>query len=359
MTDKESSEISASSAPDRLRRPRIGITLGDPNGIGPEVTLRCLSDPRLARFMDPVVIGSASILNAHARKLGFGDLDLRVVEQLPVRGKESGICVLDVSTKENPSVEFGKITEEGGRLAMKSVERGVDLCMEGELDAVVTAPISKEAIFMAGYDTPGHTEFIARQTGSEAYTMMMVAGELRVGLVTGHMSLWDVPKAVTQDLILEKVRIISQSLISDFGIQRPRIAMLGLNPHAGDGGILGREENETIAPAIGRACESGFHVFGPYPADGFFAVHGYRAFDAVLAMYHDQGLIPFKTIAFDNGVNYTAGLPIVRTSPDHGTAYDIAGQGKASPGSMRSALYLAIDIARRRSETGSEAVAQS
>lgn len=298
--------------------------------------------------MEPLVIGSAEVLREHAARLGFGDLRLRIVRQPPERTVEGEITVLDVTEGAPFDVAFGAITEAGGRLAMAAVSRAVDLCMSGEADAMVTAPISKEAIAMAGYSEPGHTEFIARRTRSERYTMMMIADKLRVGLVTGHMAIWDVPKYVTREAILEKVAIINETLRHDFGISRPKIAVLGLNPHAGDGGVMGHEEEDYIIPAVAEACERGDLVFGPFAADGFFAVSAYRAYDAVLAMYHDQGLVPFKTLAFDTGVNYTAGLPIVRTSPDHGTAYDIAGKGEASPGSMRSAIYLALDIARRR-----------
>lgn len=335
-------------SPDRRVRPRIGITLGDPNGIGPEVVLKCLLDSRLIRFMEPVVIGSNDVLHQHAERLNVRDLRLKVEKELPERLSEGAVTVLDILPGESPEVEFGKITAAGGTLAMKAVEVATDLCLAGRLDAMVTAPISKEAISLAGYTEPGHTEFIARRTSTNEYMMMMVAGDMRIGLVTVHMAIWDVPRSVTHEEILRKIRILTTSLQDDFEIVRPRIAVLGLNPHAGDGGVLGREEEDTIIPAIRQACDDGYLAFGPYAADGFFAIGGYRNFDAVLAMYHDQGLVPFKTLAFESGVNFTAGLPIVRTSPDHGTAYDIAGQGKASPGSMRSAIYAAIDISRNR-----------
>ena len=324
------------------------ITLGDPNGVGPEVVLRCLADSRLCRFMEPVVVGSAHVLEVHARKLGYADTRIEAVDSVPAHAEEGVIHVLEASGGDEPRVAFGKVSEEGGRVAMQSVEAATDLCLSGEADGLVTAPISKEAIRMAGYQDPGHTEFIARRAGSDTYTMMMISDQLRVGLVTGHIPIWDVPKGVTKEAILEKIDIIHRSLVRDFGIVRPKIAVLGLNPHAGEGGVLGREEAEIIIPAIEASCERGALVFGPFPADGFFAIGGYQLYDAVVAMYHDQGLVPFKTLAFESGVNFTAGLSIVRTSPDHGTAYNIAGEGKASPGSMRSAIYLAIDVARRR-----------
>lgn len=334
--------------PRRARRPRIAVTLGDPNGVGPEVVLKCLADSRLTKFVEPLVVGSAHVLKVHANKLGYRDLRIHVVQQVPEHLPEDDVSVLDTEKGEKPHVAFGKITAEAGQLAMRAVEVATDLCLDGTAEAVVTAPISKEAIAMAGYEFPGHTEFIARRTGSEAYTMMFVADELRIGLVTGHIPIWDVPKRVTRDAIIEKIQVISASMTRDFGIERPKIAVLGLNPHAGDGGVLGREEAEAILPAIEQSCEDGNLVFGPFPADSFFGIGAYRLYDAVLAMYHDQGLVPFKTLAFESGVNFTAGLPIVRTSPDHGTAFNIAGEGKASPGSIRSAVYLAVDIARRR-----------
>ena len=330
------------------KRPRIAVTLGDPNSVGPEVVLKCLTDSRLMKFVEPLLVGSAHVLKVHANKLGYRDLCIHVVQQAPERLQEGGLTVLDIAKGDKPRVEFGQVTKDAGRLAMKAVEAATDLCLDGHVEAMVTAPISKEAIVLAGYDDPGHTEFITRRTGSDTYTMMLVSDELRVGLVTGHIPIWDVPKRVTSEAILEKIRVISASLVQDFGIDRPKIAVLGLNPHAGDGGVLGREETETILPAIERSCEEGNLVFGPFPADSFFGIGAYRLYDAVLAMYHDQGLIPFKTLAFESGVNFTAGLPIVRTSPDHGTAFNIAGEGKASPGSMRSAVYLALDIIHRR-----------
>lgn len=323
--------------------------MGDANGVGPEVTLKCLADSRMLRLMRPVIVGSADAVEQNARALGISLANVRTVDRVEDdswSGEET--LLLDVQPEQSFRVEFGKIEAGAGKLAMESVARAVDLCVSGKTDAMVTAPISKEAISRAGFHDPGHTEFIVKRTGTDAHTMMMVSDTLRVGLVTGHVAVWDVPRGITREAILEKVDIIDRSLRDDFGIARPKIAVLGLNPHAGDGGIMGKEEVEVIVPAIGDACASGHLVFGPFPADGFFAIGGYRLYDAVLAMYHDQGLIPFKVLAFESGVNFTAGLPIVRTSPDHGTAFNIAGEGKASPASMRSAIYVAIDIARRR-----------
>ncbi len=328
-------------------RMRLAVTAGDPNGVGPEVALKCVSDPRLLRYVEPVLVGPRGVLERHRTDLGLQDVALHTIslpgETVPV----GAVAVLDPDPALTPAVEYGAITAAAGRAAMRAVETAVRGCVEGSFDAMVTAPISKEAISLAGYDAPGHTEFIAGLTGGRPL-MMLVSDRLRVALVTAHVPLRAVPEAVTQGLVKQRIADLSQSLRRDFGIERPRVAVLGLNPHAGDGGVLGSEERDVIAPAVRAACAEGLHAFGPYPADGFFASRGFAEVDAVLAMYHDQGLVPFKTLAFESGVNFTAGLPIVRTSPDHGTAYDIAGLGRASASSMRAAVYLAIDVARRR-----------
>lgn len=339
-------------------KPRIAISMGDPNGVGPEVTLKSLRDSRLMKYVDPVIIGSASVMRTHLEKLEMQDVSLKVYQdigQLPERGIEGSVqaeknelAVLDLFNGAAAGVKFGEITEEAGALSMKAVEKAVDLCVNKQVDAMVTAPISKEAIALAGYENRGHTGFIAERIQAKSHTMVMVSQELKVGLLSEHVPIGEVSQMVTKEAILEKVNILSASLMTDFAVDRPRIAVLGLNPHAGDGGLLGKEEMETIQPAIDACCEQGHLVFGPFAADGFFAVGGFKNYDAILAMYHDQGLIPFKTIAFGHGVNYTAGLDIVRTSPDHGTAFNIAGQRKASPDSMRSAIYLARDIVKQR-----------
>lgn len=327
---------------------RVAITLGDPNGIGPEVVLKSLHDPGLMPSMTPVIIGSEHVLRVHADVLGFSDLDIHVVDEVPDEVPRGDVALVDVAEEAAPPVTFGAVTADGGRLAMRAVERAVDACLAGTVDAMVTAPISKEAVNRAGYDIPGHTEFIAERTGGAKPTMMMVAGGLRVGLVTSHVALSDVPSKVTEESILEKLRVMDASLRTDFAIEDPKVAVLGLNPHAGEAGAFGMEEKNVIEPALEAARQEGFRVEGPIPADGYFATQLDADFDAVLAMYHDQGLVPFKALAFDHGVNYTAGLPIVRTSPDHGTAYGIAGKGMALPGSMRAALEVAVAVARHR-----------
>jgi 4-hydroxythreonine-4-phosphate dehydrogenase len=327
---------------------RVAITLGDPNGIGPEVLLKSLNDPGLAPAMKPVLVGSPRVLRVHADMLGYSDLSIEVVDEIPDEIPDEDCVILDVSDGSDPPVSFGAITPEAGRLSMRAVERAVEACRHGTVDAMVTAPISKDAVQQAGYDVPGHTEFIAEMVGNVRPTMMMVAGGLRVGLVTGHIPVAEVAENITEEAILEKLRTIDASLRRDFAIDEPKVAVLGLNPHAGDAGVLGREEEAIIEPALDGARAEGLDVDGPMAADGYFATQLDEGYDAVLAMYHDQALVPFKALAFDRGVNFTAGLPIVRTSPDHGTAFGIAGKGMALPGSMRSAIETAAAIARHR-----------
>ncbi len=338
-------------------RPRVALTMGDPNGIGPEIILKTLADAALMRHVRPVVIGSKAVLERHAAKI--------TDNLLPTTSYQ----VVEVD-REPPAVRFGEITEAGGRFAMRAVERATDLCLDGAADAMVTAPLSKEAIRRAGYANPGHTEFIAGRAGCADYAMMMVAeapeggagpehvlleGALRVALVTAHVPLRVVAEAVTCEAILGKLRVVDRALRQDFGIAAARIAVLGPTLLGVAGGALGGEEACVLAPALEAARARGLDARGPFPADGFFGLRKHVRYDAVLAMYHDQGLVPFKALAFEQGVNYTAGLPLVRTSPDHGTAFDIAGRGAASPESMKSAVRLAAAIARRRREQTSPA----
>lgn len=325
-------------------RPRIAITMGDPNGIGPEVVLKALADEGLREAVRPVIVGAAPIME-------------RVQADLELVG---GADVVDVSGGNSDlTPDYGVIDGRAGRLAMRAVEAAVDMCLSGDVDAMVTAPISKESVRLGGYDIPGHTEFIADRvaaaTGADRlpHTMMMVSGALRVGVVTGHMPIRDVADAVTGRLIVEKLRVIDTSLRVDFGIDSPRIGVLGLNPHAGDGGVLGMEEIDIVSPALEAARSEGIDVAGPFPADGFFGRRADRTVDAVLAMYHDQGLVPFKALSFERGTNFTAGLPIVRTSPDHGTAFDIAGMGRASERSLAAAIRVAAQIVYARAGAGS------
>jgi 4-hydroxythreonine-4-phosphate dehydrogenase len=318
--------------------PRLLLTLGDPNGIGPEVVLKALADPGLRERARLSVVGARAPLAYYAGRLGL----------------EEALEGLDLEEVEGGPPEPGRVTPEGGAQAMAAVARACDLCLSGAADAMVTAPLHKEAIHRAGHPFPGHTEFLAERTGAPEVVMVLASGALRVALVTTHLPLREVAAAVTAEAVLRKLRQLDASLRQDFGIARPRIAVLGLNPHAGDGGVLGTEERDVLAPALAEASRQGLDASGPHPADAFFGRRGWERHDAVLAMYHDQGLAPFKALAQGGGVNVTLGLPIVRTSPDHGTAFDIAGQGLADPASFIAAAHLAADLAeaRRRGGTG-------
>lgn len=330
---------------------RVAISIGDINGIGPEVVLKTLADVELTEAT-PIILSNRKVVDYYADQL---DLDLPFHyaedrEQL----KSGQINILKTYGEDASDIEPGSFTKASGMLAMKAVEKGIDLCISNKTDALVTAPISKEAINKAGYPFPGHTEFLAEKTHTDQYMMMLVNRELRVGLVSIHEPLAEVPGHITQSSVFSHISIMHQSLQMDFNIGEPNIAVLGLNPHAGDGGIIGTEEIEIIEPAIRKAREEGMNATGPHPADGFFGNRKYKKCDGILAMYHDQGLIPFKTLSFGTGVNFTAGLPIIRTSPDHGTAFDIAGKNMADPSSFRQAFELAVKLARNRKRQAAE-----
>jgi 4-hydroxythreonine-4-phosphate dehydrogenase len=311
--------------------------MGDPNGIGPEVILKYLANLDLQALGSFLVVGSRSVFEQHAVTLGSKTTGLL----------DGGLVAFDDEPGFDCDVTFGTIDASAGRAAMRAVERAVDLCLSGEVDAVVTAPISKEAVNLAGYRIPGHTEFIADRCGATPL-MIMVAGGLRVALLTGHVPLASVSTSINERLITARLVALIESLRSDFGIQQPRVAVLGLNPHAGEGGFLGAEERDMFEPAIARLRVDDFDISGPYPADGFFGRREYLNFDGILAAYHDQGLGPFKAISFGTGVNFTAGLPIVRTSPDHGTAFAIAGKAQATESSFAAAVELATTVVKAR-----------
>ncbi|MEZ4903634.1 MAG: 4-hydroxythreonine-4-phosphate dehydrogenase PdxA [Spirosomataceae bacterium] len=330
-------------------KPIIGITLGDYNGIGPEIILKALYNNQLNRICTPVVYGSMRILNRYRNQFDMKDWNLfgaQKIEQINPKMTNIITCWQDPQEDIQP----GKITPEAGRGAFESLKRATQDLKAGKLDAIVTAPINKDNIQNDEFKFPGHTEYFAEMFEAKESLMFMVSDILRVGVVTGHIPLQEVAENITKDKIIHKLQAMLSSLRGDFGIRKPRIAVLGLNPHAGENGLLGKEEQETIEPAIKELKNKGQLIFGPYPADGFFAAQTFRKFDAVLAMYHDQGLTPFKTIAFNDGVNFTAGLSIVRTSPDHGTAYDIAGKNQADETSMRQAIFTACDIVGYRKE---------
>lgn len=324
---------------------RLAISIGDYNGVGPEVVLRTLADTDLAE-VTPVILSDEPVLDFYADRLGIRLPWRRAGSAEEIAGGQ--INVLPCFSIDGREVRPGELDRHAGACAMASVDRGIALCMEGKADALVTAPISKEAVNMAGYHIPGHTEYLAEQTGADRVMMMLVSGPLRVGLVTGHIPLKEVSSRLSQEELTRSIETMNRSLSADFGIPSPRLAVLGLNPHAGDGGVMGREEIDTIAPAIRAAAERGIAVSGPHPADGFFGSRAHESVDGVLAIYHDQGLVPFKALSFGRGVNFTAGLPIIRTSPDHGTAFDIAGTGEADTGSFAAACELARTLATNR-----------
>lgn len=330
-------------------KPIIGITIGDMNGIGLEVVLKTLSAPQILVMCTPVIYGNTKVVSYHKNIIENSDLifhSLRTNDR-PHPGKINVVNCWD----ENVNVTLGKATEEGGKYALRSLEAAVEDVKKRNVDALVTAPINKKAMQLAGFPYPGHTEYLTQHWGRNQQSLMLMASDvLRVGLVTNHLPLKEVTEVITKELLLEKIQLLHDTLRIDFGIERPTIAVLGLNPHAGDEGVIGQEEERIIRPAIVERKKGGIFAMGPFPADGFFANGQFSKFDGILAMYHDQGLVPFKTLAFGGGVNFTAGLAGVRTSPDHGTAYDIAGQNIANPDSFRSALFLAIDIARNRHE---------
>lgn len=326
---------------------RVGISIGDINGIGPEVVIKALSDNRILQSCTPIVYASSKTLSYHKKTLRNVDFPFQSIktssEAIPNK-----INIIN-AWNEEVRIEFGKPTETSGKYAFLSLEKATEDLASNGIDVLVTAPISKEAIQSAGFQFPGHTEYLAHLSGEPDALMMMVAGNLRVAIVTSHIALKDVSSSMSIEKIRLKIQALNNSLKKDFGIIKPKIAVFGLNPHAGENGKMGDEEIQFINPAIKLAQdEDNILAYGPYPADGFFGSSQLGQFDAILAMYHDQGLTAFKALSFDEGVNFTAGLPIVRTSPDHGTAYDIAGKNKASESSLRQAIYLAIDVYKSR-----------
>ena len=327
----------------------VGITQGDGNGIGYEVIIKSLSDARILESFTPVIYGSSKIFGFYRRQIHEIDqMDTNVISSAKdVHPKRINIvnCLPD-----NVFVEPGQATPESAKCAMRSLECAISDIKKGYIDVLVTAPINKRAMASEGFGYTGHTEYLEKQFGVDDVAMFMVSDRLKVGVVTGHIPLKDVASSITKEKIVGKLQLMDRSLRRDFGIRSPKIAVLGLNPHSGDGGLLGVEEKEIILPAVQEASEKGIMAFGPYSPDGFFGLSNYSRFDATLAMYHDQGLGPFKAIAFEQGVNFTAGLPIVRTSPDHGTAYDMAGRATADPHSMMQSIFTAIDIYRHRQE---------
>lgn len=328
-------------------KPRIAITIGDFNGIGPEVVLKSISKKNILNTVNPVLIGSIDIFDFVAKKLKL-KLKLVKIDNYPTEIEKNSIPVIEVSKINIKQLQVGKISPDAGVCAGMAIEKAVSLALNKSVDAIITAPISKEALHLAGYNFPGQTEMIAMLSRSEQSTMMLVSGGLRVALATIHIPIKDVASGISKERILSKIKIVDTTLKNDFKIKMPKIAVLGLNPHAGENGEIGTEEKEFISPAIKISKENNILVEGPFAADGFFGTKQFKNYDAVLAMYHDQGLIPLKLLEFENGVNFTAGIKVLRTSPDHGTAYDIANKYIANPSSMIAAIELAKNILTNR-----------
>lgn len=325
----------------------VGITQGDGNGIGYEVIIKALADARILDQFTPVIYGSSKIFGFYRKLIhNLDQLDTYIINS--ARDARKGKINILNCLGENVFAEPGQATADSAQGAIKSLECAVADVKEGIIDVLVTAPFNKRAIAGEGFGFTGHTEYLEKEFDVNEVLMFMVSDGLKIGVVTGHIPLKDVPTSISTEKILSKLRLMKASLQRDFGIATPKIGVLGLNPHCGDGGLLGDEEQNIILPAVQQATKEGILAFGPYSPDGYFGLGNYSRFDATLAMYHDQGLAPFKAIAFESGVNFTAGLPIVRTSPDHGTAYEMAGRDQADPRSMMSAIYRAVDIYRNR-----------
>ncbi|WP_127018965.1 4-hydroxythreonine-4-phosphate dehydrogenase PdxA [Flagellimonas beolgyonensis] len=325
---------------------KLGISIGDINGIGCEVALKTFEDERMLEFCTPIIFASNKTISQQKGDLNI-DITFNGVREAS-QAIDGKINIVNV-WKEVPTIEYGQATKAGGEYAIKSLKAAVKALKEGAIDVLVTAPINKNNIQSEEFKFPGHTDYLAQELKGESL-MFMVADTLRVGLLTDHIPVKDVANAITSKLIKSKVAIMEKSLKMDFGIRRPKIAMLGINPHSGDKGTIGEEDDKVLAPTIQELFNKGTLVYGPYSADSFFGSDTHKNFDAVLAAYHDQGLIPFKTLSFGKGVNFTAGLDKVRTSPDHGTAYEIAGKGKADESSFKEAVFTAIQVYRNRLE---------
>jgi len=326
----------------------LGISHGDVNGISYEVILKTLLDTRIYEVCTPILYGSAKVAAYHRKALNLPAQNINLIKSADEATQRKAYLINCIN--DEIRVELGKSTPMAGESSYSALQKAVTDLKEGKIDALVTGPIDKHNIQSDTFHFPGHTEYLAAQYPGSESLMLMVNEVMKIGVVTGHYALKDVPGKITQELILEKLRIMNKSLVEDFNIRKPRIAVFSLNPHAGDSGLLGSEEEKIISPAIKLARDQNILAFGPFSADGFFGAGTYSKFDGLLAMYHDQGLIPFKALSYEGGVNYTAGLPIVRTSPAHGTAYEIAGKNEASENSFRHALYMACDILKNREE---------
>ncbi|MGY3214455.1 4-hydroxythreonine-4-phosphate dehydrogenase PdxA [Mucilaginibacter sp. HD30] len=329
-------------------KPKVGISIGDVNGIGLEIIIKTLADSKILNYCTPIVYGHIKVASFYKKAIEATELNFNIITHASqAQHKRANLLTC---WEEEVKIEPGIPNKETGKYAFASLEKATADLLSGEIAALITAPINKDTIQSEDFNFPGHTEYLQEKGEAADSLMFLVSDTLRVGVVTGHIPVSHIAPNLSTEKILAKIKLMNASLKQDFWIRKPKIAVLGLNPHAGDNGLLGHEEQDIIIPAIEEARAADILAFGPYPADGFFANGTYMQFDAVLAMYHDQGLIPFKQIAFESGVNFTAGLKFVRTSPDHGTAYDIAGKNQASEISFREALFTAIHIAQRRKE---------
>ena len=338
--------MEAAHRKDKMDKPVIGITIGDINGIGPEVIIKSLMDTRVLDHITPVIFGSTKVLSFYRKMFGIDDFhysQIKSANEINPRKVNVINCWPDMA-----EIKVGQVTQEAGNCAYLALREATDYLKQDKIDAIVTAPINKKNIQRDDFKFVGHTDFIAEELGVKQNLMLMVADDLRIGVVTAHIPVSEVSESLTKEVIENKLNVFIKTLKKDFGISKPKIALLGLNPHAGEEGLLGKEETEIIEPIIKNYKAKGHLVFGPFPSDGFFGTLQYKKYDGILAMYHDQGLIPFKLLAFENGVNFTAGMPKVRTSPDHGTAYGIAGKNEAGSHSMREAIYLASNTIKIR-----------
>jgi 4-hydroxythreonine-4-phosphate dehydrogenase len=334
------------ATPEKEHRIRIGITHGDINGIGYEVIIKTLQDQRLLELYTTVVYGSSKVASYHRKTLNINEFNFNLIKKVDqAHPRRPNIINLH---EEEVKIDLGKSTPVGGSEALLSLETAIEDLKRDHIDVLVTAPINKKNIQSPGFQFPGHTEYLAQKFNAPDHLMLMVTGHTRIGVITGHIPIKRVSESVTAELVTRKIKLMQQSLLRDFAVVNPKIAVLAMNPHAGDEGLIGNEDDTIVAPGIKKAYDQGILAFGPFPSDGFFGSGNFRKFDGILAVYHDQGMIPFKILAFDNGVNFTAGLPYVRTSPAHGTAYDIAGQNIANPEAFRDAMYLACDIFTNR-----------
>jgi 4-hydroxythreonine-4-phosphate dehydrogenase len=331
---------------EKEKRIRVGITHGDMNGISYEVIIKTLLDQRLMESATVIVYGSSKIASYYRKLLNVADFNFNVIHKAELAHPRRP-NILNIHDEE-VKIEVGQSTAIAGELALLSLEAACADLAAGHIDVLVTAPINKKNIQSASFKFPGHSEYLAHKFNSPDHLMLMVSREIRIGMATGHVAVSDLRSVLTQELIMKKIRIMNHSLTRDFGIVKPRIAVLAVNPHAGDDGLIGDEDQKIVRPAVASCYSENILVFGPYPADGFFGAAQFRHFDGILAMYHDQGMIPFKLLSFEEGVNFTAGISAIRTSPAHGTAYEIAGKNEASPEAFRAALHMACDIFENR-----------